>query len=113
MKKFGKFLFGTISIAAIAGGAYYFLKNVINKETSDDFDDFSDDFDDDFDLDDDVDTESDSPAASENREYVTINISPEAKETTPTAESTAADSKSEENEDIPSDTSTDESEEEE
>ena len=46
MKKFGKFVAGTLSLAAIAGGVFYFFKNVVNKDTTDDFDDFDDDFDD-------------------------------------------------------------------
>lgn len=66
MKKFGKFLFTTVSIAALVGGAVYLVKNVFNKDKDEDFDDFDDDFDD-FDLDDEEDT-------TEEREYVTLNI---------------------------------------
>ena len=44
MKKFSKFIFATLSVAAFAGGAYYFVKNILNKNNSDDFDDFEDDF---------------------------------------------------------------------
>ena len=75
MKKFGKFLFGTISIATLAGGAYYLYKNVLNKDTADDFDDFEDDFDD-------FDTEEDTPASDkkETREYVSINITSDAQD---------------------------------
>lgn len=71
MKKFGKFLFTAASLAAIAGGAYYFLKNVVNKDSKDDFDDFEDDFDD-------FDNDDESVEATESREYVTININDEA-----------------------------------
>ena len=46
MKKFGKFLVGTLSVATLAAGAYYIYKNFIKNDTSDDFDDFEDDFDD-------------------------------------------------------------------
>ncbi|MDO5522017.1 MAG: hypothetical protein Q4G58_16100 [bacterium] len=77
MKKFGKFVFTTVSIAAAIGGAVYFVKNVLNKDNNDDFDDF-DDFDDDFD-DFDLDTEEDKSATS-NREYVTLNINDETAE---------------------------------
>lgn len=69
MKKFGKFLFGTLSLVALAGGAFYFLKNVVNKDTEDDFDDFEDDFED-FDTDDDLDLNN-----QDSREYVPINLS--------------------------------------
>lgn len=69
MKKFGKFLFGALSLAALAGGAFYFLKNVVNKDTDDDFEDFEDDFED-FDTDDD----DLNLNGTENREYVPINL---------------------------------------
>lgn len=65
MKKFCKILFGTISIATLAAGVYYLYKNVINKDSSDDFDDFDDDFD----------TEEDD--TEDSREYVSLNLSPE------------------------------------
>jgi len=65
MKKFGKLLFGTISIATLAAGAYYLYKNVINKDSSDDFDEFEDDFED-------FDTEE--KEETDTREYVSINI---------------------------------------
>jgi hypothetical protein len=65
MKKFGKFIFGTLSIATIAAGAYYLYKNYIKKDSSDDFDEFEDDFED-FDTEEDTDKDS--------REYVSINI---------------------------------------
>ncbi len=50
MKKFGKFLFGTLSLAAAAGGIYCLYKNRINKDADADFDDFDDDEDEDEDL---------------------------------------------------------------
>jgi hypothetical protein len=64
MKKFGKFVFAVLSTAAFAASAYYLLKNVIYKDSSDEFDDFDDEFDD-FYFDDD---------SSEGREYVTLNL---------------------------------------
>lgn len=67
MKKFGKFLFGTAVLAAIGAGAYYVYKNLIKKDSNDDFDDFDDEFEDD-------DTDEDD---NDSREYVPINISPE------------------------------------
>lgn len=69
MKKFGKFLFGTVSVATLACGAYYLYKNFVNKDSSDDFDEFEDEFED-FDTEDDVETES----KADTREYVSINI---------------------------------------
>jgi hypothetical protein len=68
MKKFGKFIFGTLTVATIAAGAYYLYKNFIKKDSSDDFDDFEDDFED-------FDTEEESE--NDSREYVPINIAPE------------------------------------
>jgi hypothetical protein len=91
MKKFGKFLFGTVAIASIAAGAYYFYKNFIKKDSTDDFDDFEDDFED-------FDSEEDSE--SESREYVPINMSGEANKTQDKADNT---SESEEEEDLPAD----------
>lgn len=70
MKKLGKFIFGTLSLAAIAGGAFYFLKNMANKSATDDFDDFEDDYES-FDTEEDDKKDSDS---KDSREYVTINI---------------------------------------
>lgn len=66
MKKFGKFIFGTLAVASLAAGAYYLYKNFIKKDSSDDFDDFEDDFE-----------EDDSEDLEDSREYVPINISPE------------------------------------
>jgi hypothetical protein len=73
MKKFGKFLFGTVSIATLACGAYYLYKNLVNKDSSDELDDFEDEFED-FDVDDE---EFDELDAKETREYVSINITSE------------------------------------
>ncbi|MDF2906229.1 MAG: hypothetical protein K0R34_1550 [Herbinix sp.] len=83
MKKFGKFLFGTITLASIAAGAYYVYKNYIKKDSSDDFDDFEDDFED-------FDTEEED--TEETRGYVPINLAteeakePEVAETAPVEE---------------------------
>lgn len=78
MKKFGKFVFAALSVTALAGSAYYLVKNVINKDSSDDFDDFEEEFED-LDLNDEG--EADPPTASENREYVTLNLNKEETET--------------------------------
>lgn len=67
MKKLGKFIFGTVTLATVAAGAYYLYKNFIKKDSNEDFDDFEDDFED-------FDTEDDD---SESREYVSLNIAPE------------------------------------
>lgn len=77
MKKFGKFLFGTVSLATLACGAYYVYKNLINKDTSDEFDEFDDEFEDEFE---DFDTEDEDTSAQDKkgtREYVSINITSE------------------------------------
>lgn len=76
MKKFCKFLFGTLSLAVIIGGAFYVFKNFINKDASDDFDDFEDDFEDDVE-----DSSNKDDAVSDAREYVTLNITPETDDT--------------------------------
>lgn len=86
MKKFGKFLFGTITVASVVAGAYYLYKNYIKKDTSDDFDDFEDDFED-FDTDEEDDDK-------DSREYVSINI---------TSTEGKADETEEENEPLPED----------
>lgn len=78
MKKFGKFLFGALSLAAAAGGVYCLYKNRLAKDADlDDFDDPDDEIEDDIITD------------SENREYVSINI---------TGGSTAADEEAESDE---------------
>lgn len=81
MKKFGKFIFGTLSIATVAAGAYYLYKNYIKKDSSDDFDEFEDDFED-------FDTEEEAEVEQETREYVPINIT--SGENTPEEESLTA-----------------------
>ncbi|MDF2486986.1 MAG: hypothetical protein K0R46_3154 [Herbinix sp.] len=77
MKKFGKFLFGTITLASIAAGAYYVYKNYIKKDSSDDFEDFEEDFED-------FDTEEEE--TEETRGYVPINLSSEDDKAPETAE---------------------------
>jgi hypothetical protein len=83
MKKFGKFIFGTITLASMAAGAYFVYKNYIKKDSSDDFDDFEDDFED---------FDTDEEDTEETRGYVPINLSsdeekePEVAETAPTEE---------------------------
>lgn len=73
MKKLGKIIFGTLSAAALAAGAYYIYKNFIKHDTTDDFDEFDDDFDD---LDDsDTDDNSDE---KNGREYVSIQMDHES-----------------------------------
>ena len=68
MKKFAKLIFGTAIIASIAAGAYYIFKTYIQKDTTDDFDDFDDEFEE-------FDTEEDDDATEEDtREYVSINL---------------------------------------
>lgn len=104
MKKFGKFILGIISFITIAGGIWYFFKNVINKD-NDEFEDFDDDFDEDFEDDfeyDDID--EDDVATGEDREYVKITIADEDKEET--------ESKSEEESDTDKEETKSESEEE-
>ena len=64
MKKFFKFLCGAASVAAVAFGAYCVYKNVIAKDEDDD--DFEDCFE-----------EEDGEVSTENREYVSINITEE------------------------------------
>ena len=78
MKKFGKFVFGTLSVATIAAGAYYLYKNYIKEDASDDFDDFEDDYED-FD----TELEEEDDKVNETREYVSINITTDEKEEAP------------------------------
>jgi hypothetical protein len=87
MKKFGKFLFGTITLASIAAGAYYVYKNYIKKDSSDDFDDFEDDFED---------FDTDEEEMEDTRGYVPINLSPEEEKETETAETAPTEETSEE-----------------
>lgn len=81
MKKFCKFLFGTATLAAIAGGIYYFYKNYIKKDSNDDLDDFEDDFDD-------MEEDAAPSDSTDNREYVSINIAAESTETEAETEKT-------------------------
>lgn len=81
MKKFKKLVFGTLSVATLAAGAYYLYKNFIQNDASDDFDDFEDDFEDFEDFEDDFDIEGEEPDGDiESREYVSINITSEEEE---------------------------------
>jgi len=89
MKKFGKFLFGTITLASVAAGAYYVYKNFMKKDSSDDFDDFEDDFED-------FDTEEEE--AEETRGYVPINLSSEEEVEPDAAEAAPAEDAGEEKE---------------
>ena len=74
MKKFGKFVLGTLSVATLAAGAYFIYKNFIKRDLSDDFDDFEDDFDE---LDD-FNSEEEASEFGETREYVPIQIDHES-----------------------------------
>lgn len=90
MKKFSKFIFGTVSLATLACGAYYVYKNLINKESSDEFDDFEDEFED-FDTDEDY---EDIKIPKDTREYVSINITSD-EETATKVESPSKESETE------------------
>lgn len=92
MKKFAKFIFTTLSIAACVGGAYYFVKNILNKNTKDDFDSFEDDFDV-FDCDEDKEEDS---VPSDDRGYVTLNFQEEEEIDFDTPKETAAETNEEE-----------------
>lgn len=76
MKKLGKFLLGSLTVATAATGLYYLYKNFINKDYTDDFDDFDDDFDLDSDMDESPDLADTNMSNDHNpeREYVSINI---------------------------------------
>ena len=69
MRKLCKFLLGTLSLAALACGAYYFFKNYMCKESNEDFEDLDDAFDE-YEAEETV-----KPA--DTREYVSINITSE------------------------------------
>ena len=93
MKKFGKFLFGTVSVATVACGAYYLYKNLINKDSSDDFDEFEDEFED-FDAEDEDTTDQNK---KDTREYVSINITSEGSDQSSSEDKvSAADTETEE-----------------
>ncbi len=77
MKKIFKFVISLASIAALAAGAYYFVKKVLLKDSYEDFDDF-DDFDDDFDDFDDFDDDEDEEIVSVNMELVDDNSETES-----------------------------------
>ena len=70
MKKFCKFLIGTISLATAACGVYYFCKKYVFKEANEDFDDLGDEYEE-------YEAEEDSPSVAESREYVSIHITSE------------------------------------
>lgn len=73
MKKFLKFLLGAGAVVAAIGGALYFLKKVLMKDYLDDYDD------------DDFDNDIYEEEATEERDYVTINV-PQKEETETTDE---------------------------
>lgn len=85
MKKFGKFIFGTVAVASVAAGAYYVYKTYIKKDSTDDFDDFEDDFED---------FDTDEESENESREYVSINMAPENTSMESSAELTAQEEQS-------------------
>lgn len=98
MKKFGKFLATTISLAALAGGTFYLVKHFLNRNTADDFDEEDeDDFDEEFDDFDEDDGLSKDASSSASREYVPINT--EAEKNAQTGTSSADLSETEEAED--------------
>lgn len=70
MKKFCKFLIGTISLATAACGVYYFCKKYVFKESNEDFDDLDDEYEE-------YEAEEESPSVAEGREYVSIHITSE------------------------------------
>lgn len=72
MKKFCKFIAGTLSLVAVAGGVIYFMKNVINKDSKSDFDDFDDDFEDELEQDDSSDDTKEADKDDNARGYVTL-----------------------------------------
>jgi hypothetical protein len=89
MKKFGKFIFGTVSVATLACGAYYVYKNLIKKDSSDEFEDFEDEFED---FDSEEEEGKEETDKKDTREYVSINITSDSaaakpKESTQTEES--------------------------
>lgn len=77
MKKFCKFILGTLSIAAVAGGAYLLIKKLVCKDCSD-----SDAYGDDSDYFSSEETDSED---SSDREYVSINITTEPADSEPEA----------------------------
>ena len=82
ISKFFKFLAKTATFAVAVGSIVYIVKDVMDKKSSDNFDDaWDDDFDDDFDdmFDDEEDGDAEEVVA--NREYVKIDPSKMAAET--------------------------------
>ena len=78
MKKFRKFVLGSLSVASVAAGAYYVYKHFIKKDSDDDLDEFDDDFDD---LDEDEEDDKEKVSGkSTTREYVQIQMEEESKE---------------------------------
>jgi len=96
MKKLGKFIFGTLSIATLAAGAYYLYKNYIKKDTSDDLDDFDDDYED-------FDADEESTDNKNSRGYVSINITSSVEEKEDSKSEEDVDSKTEETKETPAD----------
>lgn len=95
MKKFGKFLATTLSLAALAGGTFYLVKHFLDQNTEDDdMDEYEeDDFDEEFDdFDEEIDDLSENASAS--REYVPINTEP-AEDSAEKADEEKADEESE------------------
>lgn len=79
--KFFKFVLKTVTTAVAIGSIAYIVKDVMDKQSSDNFDDtWDDDFDEDFDdmFDDETEAEEEAPA---NREYVKMDPSKMAAET--------------------------------
>jgi len=81
MKKFGKFLLGSLTVATAATGLYYLYKNFVNKDYTDDFDEFDDDLEPDSDIEESLkctDT-SGSDDLNTKRDYVSIHIKDSSK----------------------------------
>lgn len=79
IKNFFKFVAKTATIAIAVGSIAYIVKDMMDKKSSDNFDDtWDDDFDDDFDT---VSDDDDADEAVTNREYVKIDPSKIAAET--------------------------------
>lgn len=67
MKKFLKFVLGTLSLATLACGAYYFIKKYVCKDSNNEFDDLDDNYED-------YESEEEKTTSTDGREYVSINI---------------------------------------
>ncbi|NLL73179.1 MAG: hypothetical protein GX237_06590 [Clostridiales bacterium] len=93
MKKFCKFIFGTLTIGAGLAGIFYAYKKFVEKDFADDFDDdFDEDFDDDFDIE--AFTEEDADLNTESREYVSIQMDQENEQENPDTTDTSDEEKS-------------------